>query len=145
MNEAVLVLGVQQSESVIHIHVYIFEILFPFRLLHNIEQSLLFYTIDPSWLLILNLAVYTCQSQTPSVPVPTPTPPSLTINSFSKSGNQFLFCKQAHLYLFLFFKILQISGIILSFSARQTSLIMTVSGSTHLAANGIVSFFLMTE
>ena len=93
VDERCCVLGVQQSESVIHIHVYIFEILFPFRLLHNIEQSLLFYTVDPSWLLILNLAVYACQSQTPSVPVPTPTPPPLTINSFSKSGNQFLFCK----------------------------------------------------
>ena len=35
-----LVSGVQESDSVIHVHVSIlFQILFPFRLLHNIEQS----------------------------------------------------------------------------------------------------------
>ena len=38
INNVVLVSGVQQSDSVIHIHVSIlFQILFPFRLLHNIE------------------------------------------------------------------------------------------------------------
>ena len=38
----VLVSGVQKSDSVIHIHVSIlFQILLPFRLLHNIEQSVL--------------------------------------------------------------------------------------------------------
>ena len=46
VNNAVTVTGVQQSDSVIiHIHVSIlFQILFPFRLLHNIEQSSLCYT-----------------------------------------------------------------------------------------------------
>ena len=40
INNVVLVSGVQHSESVIHIRVSIlFQILFPFRLLHNIEQS----------------------------------------------------------------------------------------------------------
>ena len=40
INNVVLVSGVQQSDSVIHIHVSIlFQILFPFRLLQNIEQS----------------------------------------------------------------------------------------------------------
>ena len=35
-----LVLGVEQSDSIIHIHVSIlFQILFPFRLLQNTEQS----------------------------------------------------------------------------------------------------------
>ena len=35
-----LVSGVQQSDSVIHIHMSIlFQVLFPFRLLKNIEQS----------------------------------------------------------------------------------------------------------
>ena len=48
-----LVSGVQQSDSVIHIHVSIlFQILFPFRLLHNIEQSSLCYTAGPCWLSI---------------------------------------------------------------------------------------------
>ena len=39
-----LVSGVQQSDSVIHIHVSIlFQILYPFRLLQNIERSSLCY------------------------------------------------------------------------------------------------------
>ena len=38
INNAVLVLGVQQSDSFIHIHVSIlFQILFPFKLLQNIK------------------------------------------------------------------------------------------------------------
>ena len=61
-----LVSGVQQSDSVIHIHVSILlKILFPFRLLHNSEQSSLFYTIGPFWLFTLNISVCACQSQTP--------------------------------------------------------------------------------
>ena len=40
INNIVLVSGVQQSDSVIHIHVSILvQVLFPFRLLQNIEQS----------------------------------------------------------------------------------------------------------
>ena len=46
MNNVVLVSGVQQSNSVIHIHVAILlQILFLFRLLQNIEQSSLCYTV----------------------------------------------------------------------------------------------------
>ena len=57
MINIVLVLGVQQSDSVMHILVSIlFQILFPFRLLHNIEQSTLCYTVGPCWLSILNIA-----------------------------------------------------------------------------------------
>ena len=53
----VLVSGVQQSDSVIHIHVSIlFQILFPFRLLQSVEQSSLCYTVGPCWLSILNIA-----------------------------------------------------------------------------------------
>ena len=37
-----------------------FQILLPFRLLHNIEQSSLCYTVGPCWLCILNTAVWTC-------------------------------------------------------------------------------------
>ena len=56
----VLVSGVQQSDSVIHIHVSIlFQILFPFRLLQNIKQCFLYYTVGPCWLSILNIAVCT--------------------------------------------------------------------------------------
>ena len=40
INKVVLVSSVQQSDSVIHIHVLIlFQIFFPFRLLQNTEQS----------------------------------------------------------------------------------------------------------
>ena len=49
INNLVIVSGVQQSGSVIHIHVSIFQILFPFRVLHNIEQSPLCYTVGPCW------------------------------------------------------------------------------------------------
>ena len=53
----VLVSGVQQSDSVMHILVSIlFQILFPFGLLHNIEQGTLCYTVGPCWLSILNIA-----------------------------------------------------------------------------------------
>ena len=76
MNNAVLVSGVQPSDSVIHIHVSIlFQIVFHFRLLQNIGQSSLCYTVDPCWLSILNTAVWTCQSQTLSLSPTTSFPP----------------------------------------------------------------------
>ena len=66
INNVVLVSGVWQSDSIIHIYVSILvQILFPFRLLHNIEQSALGYTTGPWLPSILNMAVCTCQSQTP--------------------------------------------------------------------------------
>ena len=50
-----LVSGVQQSDSVIHILVesILSQILLSFRLLQNIEQSFLCYTVGPCWLSIL--------------------------------------------------------------------------------------------
>ena len=56
----VLISGVQQSDSVIHISI-LFQILFPFRLLQSIKQSSLCYTAGPCWLSILNIAMCTCQ------------------------------------------------------------------------------------
>ena len=54
INSLVLISGVQQSDSVVQKHVSIlFQILFPFKLLHNIEQSSLGYTVGPCWLSIL--------------------------------------------------------------------------------------------
>ena len=45
-----IVSGLQQSDSVLHIHVsLLFQILFPFGLLHTIEQSSLCYTVGPCW------------------------------------------------------------------------------------------------
>ena len=46
----------------------IFPILFQFRLLQNIEQSSLCYTVDPCWLSTLNIAMCRCQSQQNGVP-----------------------------------------------------------------------------
>ena len=64
INNVVLVSGVQQSDSVIHVSI-LFQILFPFRLLQNTEQISLCYTVGPCWSSILNIAVCACQSQTP--------------------------------------------------------------------------------
>ena len=52
----------QQSDSDIHIHVSVlFQIIFSFGLLQNIEQHFLCYTIGSCWLIILNIAVCSCQ------------------------------------------------------------------------------------
>ena len=60
----------------LHIHVSIlFQILFPFRLLQSTEQSSLCYTVGPCWLSILNIAMCTCQSQTPNLSLPSPFSP----------------------------------------------------------------------
>ena len=68
MTNVALLSGIQQSDSTIHIHISIlFQILFPFRLLHSIEQSSLCYAVDPCWLSILNTAVCACQSQIPNL------------------------------------------------------------------------------
>ena len=66
INNVMLVSGIEQSGSVMPIHVSIlFQILVPFRLFHNIEQSSLCYTGGRYWSSILNIVVCTCQSQTP--------------------------------------------------------------------------------
>ena len=91
INNVVSVSGVQQSNSVIHIHISILlQILFPFRLLQNTEQSSPYYTVGPFWLSILNIAVCTCQYQTPNLSLPHTLPP-VTISSYSKSVSLLLF------------------------------------------------------
>ena len=68
IKNVVLVSDVEQSDSFIHMHVFILsQVLFSFRLLQNIEQSSLCYTVGPCWLSILNIAVCICQSQTPKM------------------------------------------------------------------------------
>ena len=60
----------QQNDSVTHIHVAVpFQILFPFRLLQNVEQSSLGYTVA-CWFSILNIAICTCSCQTPNLSHP---------------------------------------------------------------------------
>ena len=71
LTSVVIVSGIQKSGSVIHIHVSILsQILFPFRLLHNVAQSSLGYTGGLCWLSILSIAVYVCQSQILSLSLP---------------------------------------------------------------------------
>ena len=56
INNVVLVSCVQQSDLILYIHVLIlFQIIFPVRLLQNIEQSSLCYIVGCSWLSILKL------------------------------------------------------------------------------------------
>ena len=76
---SVLVSGVQQIDSVIHIHLPFFvRFCSLYRLLQNIEQSSLCYTVGPCWISILNISVYTCPSQTLNLPLPTiPLQPSI--------------------------------------------------------------------
>ena len=69
-NNVVLVSGVQQMANDLVIHVYVsipFQILCPSGLLGNIKQSSLYYTVGPCWVSVLNMAVSTCQSQTPKL------------------------------------------------------------------------------
>ena len=76
MNNFVLVSGIQQNDSVIYIQLPIlFQILFPLRLLHNIEQSSLCYAVGPCWLYILNIVVCIWLSQIPTLPLPPTLPP----------------------------------------------------------------------
>ena len=49
---AVLGLGVRQSDPVIHMYVSIFQILFPFRSIQNIEQNYLCCMVGHCWLSI---------------------------------------------------------------------------------------------
>ena len=56
-----LVSSVKRSDSVIHTYIYIlFQILFPYRLLQNIECSSLCYTVDPCWLSVLYRVACIC-------------------------------------------------------------------------------------
>ena len=54
MINVVLVSGAQQGDSVVHTHAsFLFQILFPIRLLQNTEQSSLCYTESSYWFLQL--------------------------------------------------------------------------------------------
>ena len=74
-----------QQSAQWYIHVFVFQILFPFRLLQNIEQISLCGTEGPCWLSILNVAVCTCPAKLPNCAFPL-----ATISSFSKSVRLFV-------------------------------------------------------
>ena len=66
-------LAVQQSESVIHMHIStLFQISFPFRSPQSTEQSSLCCTVGSHQLSILYVVVCICQSQSPSSSHPSP-------------------------------------------------------------------------
>ena len=53
----VLISGVQQRDSVIHIYIFFLKIRFSYRLLQDIAYSCLCYTVGPCWLSILYIWV----------------------------------------------------------------------------------------
>ena len=56
----------------LYIHIYLFfQIIFPYRLLKNIEYNYLCYTVGPCWLSVLYIVVGICYSQTPNLSLPT--------------------------------------------------------------------------
>ena len=100
------------------------------------------YTVGPCWLFILNIAVCTCPSQTLYH-----FPPLFSlaaIHLFSKSASSFLFGKLNSFVSFLLR--CHIKGchtiFLLLFLIYFT---MTLFRSIYIAANGIISFFLMAE
>ena len=62
INNVVIVSGGQQRNSVIHI---LPQTSIPSRLPRNAEESSMCHTVGPHWLAIFNIALSTCQSQTP--------------------------------------------------------------------------------
>ena len=101
---AVLVSGIQQSESVIYIHTLLkssFQILFLYCSLQSIEQSFLCYTVGSYYLFYIQQFVYI----NPNLPIYPPLYPLITINLFSISVTLLLFCKEVHLYLLFRFHI----------------------------------------
>ena len=93
---------------------------------------------------VLCIVVYICWLQPPNLPLP---------SSFPFGNPKFVFyvCESLSVLeissFVSLFQIPRISCIIwyLSFSVWLTSLSMMISRSTHVAANGIISFFFMAE
>ena len=52
-----LLLSLYSKVIHLHTHIFFFQILFPYRLLENIKNSSLCYTVGPCWLSILYLVV----------------------------------------------------------------------------------------
>ena len=118
----------------LHACIFFFQVFFPYRLLQNIEYSSLGCTVGPFLKSILYIAVCICWPQLPIYPSFLPLP----------FGNHVCFwCVR----LYPFFKIPLVNGIVwyLPFSVWLTSLSMIVSGSIHVATNGIISFAFMAN
>ena len=103
INNIVIVLGEQQRDPAIYIHVPIApsDSLLS-RLPHSTEKISLCYTVGPCSLLVLNIAGCACPLQLPSYLCPLFHSSSLAIlNSFSKSVSLFLFCRFICIIYFL--------------------------------------------
>ena len=110
-----IVSDAQLSDSAMHKHVSVLsQAPLPSRLPHKIEQSSLCYSVGPCWLSILNIAVCTCQSQTPNL-FPISLPSSLITIVCSLS----IWVCFVNKFICIIFLILHISDIIwyLSFSS----------------------------
>ena len=64
INNVVMVSGNWKGFSYTYTYIHSFSSSFPLRLLQNIKQSSLCYTVGPCWLSVVNIAVCTCQPQT---------------------------------------------------------------------------------
>ena len=126
------------AKSVIHVSI-LFQIVFPLRLLWSIEQSSPCYSVGSCWLSLLNIAVCTFSPKLPVYLSPLPSP-LVIISSFSKSVclcfvnkfNYIIFLDSAYKWY-------------MSFSVWLASFSIIISRSTHVAANGIISFLFMDE
>ena len=77
-----IVSGIWQSDSVIHIFIH-FQILYPHRLLQNIECTSLCCTLGSCWLSILYIVLCACQQQAPNLfSTPHHVSPLVTIRCF---------------------------------------------------------------
>ena len=102
-HKVVLISPIQQSKSVIHLHISIpFQICFLYRLLHGIEYIVLCYTVGPCYLSILYVI------STPNLSSLCHISPLLNISFVSKSLSLFLFC-MSYCIIFIRSQILAIS------------------------------------
>ena len=91
-----LVLGMQQRDSVIHIYLFFLQIFFHYKLLQVTECCSLWYTLGPCF-----SHIYVYISPNPQLLMYSPCTfffPLVTISLFSVSVS--LFCKYMHLYYF---------------------------------------------
>ena len=89
IDNIVLVLGIQQSDSVIYVYVSIFSNSH-YRLLQDIEYSLLCYIVNPCYLSILCIVVCVCCSHTPNLSLLSTLSLLVTISLFPMS--LYIFC-----------------------------------------------------
>ena len=123
----------------IHTYIFFFYILFHYGLSQGIECSSLCYRVGPCCSFILFVESYVCSPQPPTISLPQTLPPWQT--SVCSLCSWFCFIDE---FICITFQIPYINNVIwyLSFSYRITSFSMITSSCTHVAANGVILFFL---